>query len=219
MRCMGRRSDFTKRGHEVFLTLIDEIAFARALTEAFPATEFWDVGFLDRKLVNRRIPTLHLGETLHVEARLTRPGWKVETAEWDEEGYLKFGPEKTIWIMRSIWDWTLHRGEWAFDPPLLKDGYISTSYRKDDGWARDVMETMWRRILPCVALYFRNRAWVGHDALRWAGEAPRRMIAGHLRPLEGWSFEKLPPAKRKYYEGLEAMRPESDPQPPPETLE
>jgi hypothetical protein len=64
-------------------------------------------------------------------------------------------------------------------------------------------------------LYFRNCTWVGHDALRWASEAPRRMIDGYLRPPDGWSFDKLPPAKRKYYEGLEAMRAESDPRPPP----
>ena len=67
--------DFVKRAHFVFLTRIDEAAFTRALVEAFPAVEFWDVGRLDRKLIERRIPALHLGETLFAKARLARPGW------------------------------------------------------------------------------------------------------------------------------------------------
>lgn len=202
------------------MTRIDEAAFTRALVEAFPAVEFWDVGHLDGKRIESRVPALHLADALFVSVRLARPGWTPELGEMDEEGYWTFQPIISFTIHRSVWHWTTRRDDPSvWHPPILRDGAISTSYRKGDAFAQNFVETTWRRLLPKVAEYFRNCTWAGHDALRWASEAPRRMIDGYIRPPEGWDFAKLRPAKRKYYEGLEAMRPESDPQPPPETLE
>jgi hypothetical protein len=121
-----------------------------------------------------------------------------------------------VTVFRSIWDWTVIRGaKWAWDPPILTGGHINASYRKDDPFDQHFVTTVLRRVLPSATRRFSSTEYVGHDALRWASEAPRRMIDGNLRPPQGWSFDKIRPSKRKYYEGLEAMRPESDPQPPP----
>jgi hypothetical protein len=218
---MGRKSDYVKRRPKVFLTRIDEAAFSRAMFEAFPDAEFWEEYWNGQEHVERRVEALHLADSLQVHVCVPRPGWTIETLAWDpKSSHWKFGPVVGVTVGRSIWDWTVIRGaKWAWDPPILTGGYINASYRKDDAFDQHVVTTVLRRVLPSAARRFSSTAYSGHDALRWASEAPRRMIDGWLRPPDGWRFDNIRSAKRKYYEGLEAMRPESDPQPPPEMNE
>jgi hypothetical protein len=218
---MGRKSDYVKRGLNVFLTRIDEAAFTRAMLEAFPDAEFLEQYWDGRKHAERRVEALHLADSLHVYVRIPHPGWIGDRSLWNPKlSAWMSGPDVSVEFFRSVWDWTLIRGaKWAWDPPILTGGRINASYRKDDPFDQDFVTTVLRRVLPSAARRFRSVNYVGHDALRWASEAPRRMIDGNLRPPQGWSFHKIRPAKRKYYEGLEAMRPESDPRPPPEMNE
>jgi hypothetical protein len=216
---MGRRSDFVKRGPCVYLTRVDEAALSRACEEAFPGVKFWEELWDGERWTLGRIEAIHLTQAMTVRLCIPhRPLAPNQSPDWTGAfgAFWDGGPVSSVTYHRSVWDWTTRRNaKWAWDPPILTGGCMNASYLKHDPHGERIVTTMLRRVLPCAARRFSSTVYAGHDALRWASEAPRRMIDGSLRPPDGWSFEKLPRAKRKYYQGLEAMRAESDPQPPP----
>ncbi len=105
-----------------------------------------------------------------------------------------------------MWNWTLPCGaKWAWDPPTLTLGSITSTYLTDDPEAKRFVGKVWRILqkmstnrfkveLPHIGYVIGGGAtdcWAGHDAVRWCSESPTRMIDGKFRPASDWKFPDM----------------------------
>lgn len=203
----------TKRGREVMMTMVDEAAFTRVLKEAFPGIRFVDGQVWPRPGIPW-IDTIDGGQETLVYGFLPDPGWQPKEKEQYRGRYSFALPRRSFQFDRSEWDWTLPRGaNWAWDPPTLTVGSITSSYYRDDPedkffvnklyrLLRKIMVNAFRVEFPHLGVVYGEATgydyWAGHDALRWCSEAPARMLDGKFRPHSEWSF----PEDNSYYQGL-----------------
>jgi hypothetical protein len=185
-----------KRERRIVFTERDELAFGRAIRERYPTLAVIDG---DR----HPTPDVPLRRTIpecqndYVTVIAPPPGWEPRVTKDGGGRYSMVPPPLSFWMQRSWWEWPDPERELGFDPPRLREGWISGSHRQGDEEDRRFLNWVWRCIAkvslsPKVANTYN---WCGLDSLRWCSRQPRRMLVGYVRPPEGWSF----PEDLRYY--------------------
>lgn len=134
-------------------------------------------------------------------------------------------PYISISLFRSWWRWSAGYGNhnWAWDPPTLEAGFISTSFLKDspphiEQDVRKIWKVAKRVAARCVVSAVQlpeeplppgprprvlpgthPQPIVGFDAVAWCRVAPRRMINGYGRPSKYWE-----PPRSAWYDATAA---------------
>jgi hypothetical protein len=111
-----------------------------------------------------------------------------------------------------MWDWACLPAM-SYDPPTLNAGEIWASYEPDDPDHKNLVRVI-RQVWKLIELLATNRyksghplgnelsggdyllmgnaapgsVWLGHGALKWCREGPRRMLDGSLRPCDDWQM-------------------------------
>ena len=195
------------------MTRVDEAAFTRVLKAAFPDIRFidgqrwWKPGIPWIDSIDQRKDTLVYGF-------LPEGDELPKKEKWFRNSYTIALPRRNFQFDRSVWDWTRpNNANWAWDPPTLTTGRITSTYRRDDAEDKYFINRLFRllRKVTVNAFLIENPHrgivlgekrdsdfWAGHDALRWCGEAPARMLGGFGRPHPDWSF----PEDNPYYQSL-----------------
>jgi len=202
---MRPRSDYRFRSRDLALTAKDEAMFSEALREEFP-----HIGFVSD--VGELVFKPNLLEFKNGCAILLPPDadwWaEVESHPWiTNHASLKHCSRPYTWISfhRSRWCWSAGYGhhDWAWDPPTLEAGFLSTSFLKDGppSVERDIRK-IWKvaervagrclvpaqlpedplpagprpRVLPGTSTLL-----AGFDAAAWCRVAARRISRGWRR--------------------------------------
>ena len=193
-----RRTRF-KRRWIVFSTK-DEAIFSEALRECYPRVEFF-----------RRFPG---DDSQHALPQASLPDVSgryadviLASSENQQSGRRycqKFA------YNRSIWDWACLPGM-SYDAPTLNAGEICTSYEPESPDHKELLRIigqMWKIIERLATNRYKSghplgnelsggdfllmndakagNAWLGHGALEWCRENPRRMLNGCWRPCDDW---------------------------------
>ena len=106
---------------------------------------------------------------------------------------------------RSLWIYTgPGASRWAFKPPTLMEGALTTSWHKGDKAAEAVIRKVWRIVEGLttnkVKVEFPRKGivlsqggkggsdWFGHHALEWCRSDPEYMLNAQRRPADDWQM-------------------------------
>jgi hypothetical protein len=219
------RSDYRCRSLELAMTAKDEAVFSEALRAEIP-----HIGFMSSHGdLMFRPNAVEFEGSCRIVVPPDAEWWKeVESHPWIVNHlslHYCARPYTSINFFRSRWTWSTGYGNhnWAWDPPTLDVGFISTCILKD-GLAEvaQQVEQVWKvakrvgarclvpaqlpeeplppdrrpRTLPGT----HPQPLVGFDAAAWCRVAPRRMINGYGRPSKYWE-----PPRSAWYDTTAAL--------------
>lgn len=187
-RSGGRLPQHT-RAKTVVLDAFDEAVFSLALREAFPT-----VLIIEKYDDNNPPAKLREVETI-ADCEYNPHIILVPIVEPAEESKRK--QSRTTWQWfgydRSRWDYgggAYGDRKWAYDPPTLEEGRLITSWVYGDDVALRTIRKVWRIMSKVttnlIRQDFRVSDWFGFHAMEWCAQRPRRMLAGRIRPGEGY---------------------------------
>jgi hypothetical protein len=191
---------------------VDDEIFAEALRQEFPGTVFLERSAWKQPPapIFGSIMECSDRRKIHILAP-DGAGWIPQIEQYSDGWYsLSEWPERRLDFVLSRWDWgpEFIQAKWAWDPPTLSAGWIWGAYWPEEENRRVFLH----RAMRLVERIATNRVkkghplgnammgvekvlmedgeggdtWVGHHALEWCTEQPRRMLDGCIRPRDDW---------------------------------
>lgn len=235
----------TKSSREIAFTAADEAAFSRLLKERFGGIAVVP----DSALPTADIPVWSVipecGDTIADVLLPDAAGRPPKPKRALSGGYVMAPSHFSFRIVRCRWIWRgLRPAKWAWDPPTLGAGRVSTSVGRDDQDAKAFVRALWYLLDKFSCRQFQieyphlgtsmdalypdqpptrydpkkrggSDTRAGADALRWCLEKPGRMIDGCFRPADGWTF---PEWLKPYYREEEMAETDRMTETPPEGM-
>jgi hypothetical protein len=203
----GRRRTLFKWRYILFSPR-DEAMFSEALRELYPATQF----FQSSERINPQSSLVNLPD-LYADILITVPDdprLEIGSDQSSPRGRHQLPSSFRLAYKQSAWDWAC-LPNMSYDPPTINVGEISGSYEPEDP-SHAVFLKIVRQVWKVIERLATNRyksghplgnqlsggdsllmknavpgyAWLGHHALEWCREKPRRMLNGCWRPCDDW---------------------------------